>query len=208
MRVPRRLLLVTAALAACGGGGDGPGTTNPPDNTLSSVTIEPQSTSVGVGATTTLSATARNAGGTAISGASFTFTSSDQSKATVTSGGVVSGVAVGAVTITATATRDGITRSGTANVEITEPDGPIAATVAATPANAFAPPTVEINVGEAVRWNFGTVAHNVLFRANVGRPADIAAQSGTSVVRTFRAAGDFDYDCTLHAGMTGTVVVR
>jgi plastocyanin len=92
-----------------------------------------------------------------------------------------------------------------------EPTGPPAGDneVAATPQLAFSPQTLQIAAGETVTWVFGSVAHNVNFaQTAAGRPADIAGQNAnTSVPRTFAAAGTFPYVCTLHPGMSGTIVV-
>jgi plastocyanin len=55
---------------------------------------------------------------------------------------------------------------------------------------------------------FGTVPHDVTFGAATAAPPAIGLVSNTSVSRTFNAAGTFQYDCTVHAGMSGYVVVR
>ncbi len=210
MRVSRLLLALAPLLAsaACGGGGDG-GPTPPGPAVLTTVTVTPNPASVLVGGMTSLTASARDGSGNAIPAVTtYTFTSSDNEIATVSGAGVVTGVAIGAATITATATHNGVTRRGTSSVSVDLPDGPIAATVAATPANVFAPDVAEIDVGQAVRWNFGTVAHNVIFNPTAGRPTDIPTLASTSAVRTFRTAGQYVYNCTIHAGMTGTVIVQ
>jgi plastocyanin len=51
--------------------------------------------------------------------------------------------------------------------------------------------------------------HNVTFIIVNGRPADISgSNANTTIARTFATAGTFGYVCTLHAGMTGTVIVQ
>lgn len=91
-----------------------------------------------------------------------------------------------------------------------EPTGPPAGgnEVAATPQLAFSPQTLQVSAGETVTWVFGSVAHNVTFaQTAAGRPSDIPGQNAnTSVARTFTASGTFPYVCTLHPGMSGTVV--
>ncbi|MGH8622227.1 MAG: cupredoxin domain-containing protein [Burkholderiales bacterium] len=85
---------------------------------------------------------------------------------------------------------------------------PTTGVVQATPAIAFQPPRVEIRVNGTITWAFGAVPHNVIFAATAGRPADIPGfNQNTSVARTFTAAGTFPYECTIHPGMRGTVVV-
>ena len=90
------------------------------------------------------------------------------------------------------------------------PDGPPADApqVAATPQLAFTPQTLDIATGETVTWVFGSTAHNVTFAQTAGRPTDIPGQNAnTAIGRTFATAGTFPYVCTLHPGMSGTIVV-
>lgn len=74
--------------------------------------------------------------------------------------------------------------------------------------NDFSPQEVTIAKGKAVIWSFGARVHNVVFSAAQGAPASISNTSNGSVSRTFDAAGNFSYECTLHSGMTGTVNVQ
>lgn len=90
-----------------------------PTPVVSTVTLSPSSVSIQSGASSQLTATARNAAGTTVS-RSFTWTSSNPNVATVTSTGLVRGVAAGTATITATT--DG--RSGTRVVTVTAPPAP------------------------------------------------------------------------------------
>lgn len=76
--------------------------------------------------------------------------------------------------------------------------------------NSFLPSSVTIPVGGTVRWawsGMGTVQHNVIFDGTPGAPADCELQSVGVCIRTFPTAGEFDYVCTLHIGMIGTVTV-
>lgn len=85
-----------------------------------------------------------------------------------------------------------------------------AAIVQATPQINFQPGQVEIAQNGAVTWEFGAVPHNVFFTpGTVGRPQDITGlNTNTSIARTFATLGTFQYECGLHPGMRGTVVVR
>jgi len=78
------------------------------------VTVTPETASIEVGETVNLSAVV------APSGASqgVTWSSSDDTKATVSAGGVVTGVAAGTATITATSTADN-TKTDTAAITVT-----------------------------------------------------------------------------------------
>lgn len=66
----------------------------------------------------------------------------------------------------------------------------------------FGPESLNVAVGETVTWRFVEGTHNVVFDDD---ESDVLS-SGTWQ-RTFDATGTFDYECTLHRGMTGTVVV-
>jgi DNA/RNA endonuclease G (NUC1) len=81
-------------------------------------------TAVTAGSTITLTASAEDAENDRITGATFTWSSSDETIATVTNAGVVRGVLIGGpVTVTATTTVGGITKSGTQQVTVQIPTG-------------------------------------------------------------------------------------
>jgi plastocyanin len=86
---------------------------------------------------------------------------------------------------------------------------PMAATVNATSLNTFTPANVAVGVGGTVTFTFGDVAHNVFFdNSPAGAPDAIAgANANMSATRTFTTAGTFEFDCHIHPGMKGTVVV-
>ena len=91
-----------------------------------------------------------------------------------------------------------------------DPGVPVsAATVNATPSIAFTPANVTLTVGGTVTFAFGGVGHNVFFDNDpTGAPASIAGvNANTSVQRTFAVAGVYNYNCHIHPGMRGTVVV-
>jgi plastocyanin len=85
-----------------------------------------------------------------------------------------------------------------------------AATVRATPAIQFTPATVNLTVGGTVTFAFGAVDHNLFFDgAPAGAPANITAPThDASVTRTFPTAGRFVFNCHIHPGMTGTIIVQ
>jgi plastocyanin len=84
------------------------------------------------------------------------------------------------------------------------------AVVQATPANQFTPATINLAVGGSIEFDFGPVAHDVFFDDGPsGAPANITAPSfNTSVSRTFTTKGRYVYNCHIHPGMTGVVVVQ
>lgn len=72
---------------------------------------------------------------------------------------------------------------------------------------AFSPRTVEVRVGDTVRWtNRDSVAHTATAR-NGSFDTGLLAEGESGSVR-FTAAGTYRYVCTPHPDMTGTVVVR
>ncbi|MBI3567367.1 MAG: cupredoxin domain-containing protein [Gemmatimonadetes bacterium] len=81
-------------------------------------------------------------------------------------------------------------------------------TVIASAGNAFNPNSLTVAKGTDVTFTFESVTHNVTFDNVAGKPADIGNTSGTSVTRNFATAGTFGYQCTLHSGMRGTIVVN
>ena len=84
----------------------------------------------------------------------------------------------------------------------------MSATVNATPGISFAPSPLNVAAGGTVTFAFGSVGHNVFFHATPGAPADIpGTNANASVTRTFPTTGTYVYDCHLHPGMTGTIVV-
>ena len=104
----------TATITATRNGLSGSATVTVTAATVASVTVTPTTATVGIGQTTTLAATLRDAGGNTLTGLTVTWSSSDTTMATVSSGGVVTGVRAGTATITAA--RDG--RSGTATLTV------------------------------------------------------------------------------------------
>jgi uncharacterized protein YjdB len=84
---------------------------------IASVTVSPPSASILVGQTLTLSAIVLDGSGNTVTGAAIAWSTSDGAVATVSSGGVVTGVAAGSATITATS--GGV--SGSATVTVTQP---------------------------------------------------------------------------------------
>ena len=69
----------------------------------------------------------------------------------------------------------------------------------------FEPKKVKIGQGEKVQWtNDGSEDHTVKFKGEKDR----VFGPGESVSKKFKDVGKFQYHCTLHAGMTGTVVAK
>jgi uncharacterized protein YjdB len=109
-----------------------------PPPPVATVTVTPPSVSMGIGATSQLTATPRDANGVPLVGRVVTWNSSNNAVATVSPDGLVTGVSVGVVVITATS--EG--QSGTASAEVTgaPPPAPVASVT-------MSPSSVSIEVG-------------------------------------------------------------
>lgn len=175
---------------------------------FAALSVTAASGSLGIGATSQLTPVAKDARGATIPGATgTTYSTGDRTKALVDASGLVTAIAPGSTTITASLTRDGVTSTGTAAITVNAPAvGATAATVQATNANAFTPATTTVTEGGTVSWAFGSVEHNVVFQS-AGAPTSIPVTSNATVQRTFASVGSFAYVCSLHAGMSGTINV-
>lgn len=78
--------------------------------------------------------------------------------------------------------------------------------------NSFSPQYDSISVGQTITWtNAGSVIHNVTSAGGfTSSPPDLSP--GASYPSTgglvFNTPGDYPYQCTHHAGMTGTIRVK
>lgn len=73
--------------------------------------------------------------------------------------------------------------------------------------NSFQPSATTVPVGTIVTWTWvGQDVHNVSFTG--GGPTSGDQSTGDTYQRTFSAAGTFNYSCTRHAGMNGSVTVQ
>src|SRR5690242_12636039 len=152
-----RLRQITAAtaivFAASCGGGD-----TEPDNTVATVAVTGSST-IQPGTTSQLTAIPRNAAGTAITGLTATWSSSSNAVATVSNTGLVTAVANGTTTITATVA--GVNGTRVVNVQTITVSPSATVTVQG---NSFSPGQVDISSGGQVTWNFNDITeHNVTF---------------------------------------------
>ncbi|HEX2272325.1 MAG TPA: cupredoxin family copper-binding protein [Acidimicrobiales bacterium] len=97
---------------------------------------------------------------------------------------------------------------GTSDDDLRRTAAPATGTAAATVViddMAFSPETVEIPAGDTVAWVWrDSATHDVAFADGAASPK----QKSGSWQRTFSQPGTYDYVCTLHPNMRGTVVVR
>jgi uncharacterized protein YjdB len=162
---------------------------------VSTVSVDPAAPSIGVGATVGLQATARDANGNVISGRTFTWSTSDGNVATVSSAGVVSGIAAGSATVTASVAG----KSGTSMVTVTAvaPPPPVVTTVtiAPTSASVAAGSTVALTAtvkdaqgnvmtGQTIAWTSSNTA-----AATVNASGVVTGVAAGSVIITATCAG-------------------
>lgn len=203
-------LLVSCALAGCGGsGGDSGGTNPPPTPVLTSVALSKSTASLRPTESTTITATPKDQNGNAMSGQTVGWTIAPTSGVvSITPNGTsvtVTGTALGQATLTATVQQ--LVANATITVQNSFPSSADIA-VGSGGANAFDPNAVDIAAGGTVNFNWNGVTHNVTWQAPPASVANIADRSSGTVSVTLNTAGTYNYQCTLHAGMNGTITVH
>ncbi|MHC4089453.1 MAG: leucine-rich repeat domain-containing protein [Planctomycetota bacterium] len=176
-------------LSACGGEESTGPAPPPPPPTVASVVVTPDAaTLVSLGETVQLAASAQDAGGNAIPGKTFTWSSSDEGLAAVSSSGLVTAVANGSVTITATA--DGVNR--TAAIEVDQVGTQLAFIMQPTNAYSGEPivPPVEVAIEDAL-GNIVTDATDAVTLVIDANPS-AATLSGTTTVNALGGLATFD----------------
>jgi plastocyanin len=119
----------------------------------------------------------------------------------------LTGLAPGSATVTATSETKTAT---TAAITITNTTQTFPTTATVTIAdNSFTPNRVDIQTNGTVTWNWtGATAHNVTFGTGPSTVTSISQKSTGTDSRTFPSVGTYNYECTLHPGMTATVVTH
>lgn len=71
----------------------------------------------------------------------------------------------------------------------------------------FTPAVITIPLGATVQWNNNdSVTHTITADDGSFNSGNIASKS--NYTHSFSTAGTFKYQCSIHEGMTGTVIVR
>ncbi len=171
---------------------------DPDPPAVASVVVTPDSTSVEVGATQTYAASTRDASGNTLSGRAITWTTADAAVATVNATGLVTGVAAGATTVSATS--EGVT--GVATVVV------IPVPVASVE---VAPDSVGLNVSDTVTLSATTLdgsGATLIGRTVMWTSADaaVATVDGASGLVTAASAGSTSVIATSE-GVSDTAVV-
>ena len=198
-------------LVACGGGGgDNGGTNPPPPAPVSSVSLSKTTAVLKPTESTTITATPKDASGNALSGRTVTWAVSPTS-------GVVDITPNGAsVTVTATANGQAVVTATSEQKSSPGATITVSSTIAtsadvavgANGANAFDPAQVDVAKNGTVTFNWNGVTHNVTWQSPPAQVANITDRSSGSVPVTFSTSGTYNYQCTIHPGMNGTVTVH
>lgn len=92
---------------------------------------------------------------------------------------------------------------GTAAVSL----GTAAVMISATGQLTFGPAMQTAHVGDIIQWtNTGSVMHTITFDAEPAL-SDPSLQPGATWEVKFTTAGTYQYHCSIHTGMVGTIVV-
>ena len=88
------------------------------------------------------------------------------------------------------------------------PSNPIATTSVSLQNNLFSPENIVVAPSAVVTFNNEDgISHNVIFSNQAITPVD-PWTSGNRTVAMPATAGTYNYTCTIHAGMSGTVKVQ
>lgn len=203
--------LSALALAACGGDTTEPEPGNP---TMASVSGDAQTADVGEELTDPLVVRITQ-DGAALSGRTVTWSvtagggSVDPTSSTTDGSGNASttwtlGPSEGANTVQASSS--GVTGSPVTFQATGEDNAapPLQAAVSVVDFE-FDPSSSTIAAGGEVTWTWGgSVDHNVTFATGTNS----ATQTAGTFSRTFATAGSYPYQCTIHPGMDGTIIVQ
>jgi plastocyanin len=177
---------------------------------LVTISVGAADRTIELGSITQATVSGRDAQGSpiALGNRAVTWTTSNPSIATITSGGVATGVGVGLVDLQASVADGAVPKTASVQLIVSSiPGAPTTARVDMLPQN-FLPFETVIRQNGTVSFVFPTLDHNVIWdRRLAGAPTDINTTRNQTVTRTFPTVGVFNYQCTLHPGMEGRIIV-
>jgi len=210
MRVAKLFLAVAISpLIACGGGGGDNGGTNPPPLTVATVTINRSSALLKPSESVTLTATAKSSSGVTITGHTVNWSNGNSTVASMTTNGAsatITGATVGTSQVSATV--DQVTSSNTLVTVSNSIPNSASVTVGAGGGDVFDPSQADITSGGTVTFSWVGALHNVTWDnapSGVGNSGD---KSTGTFAATISQAGTYNYHCTIHAGMNGSITVH
>src|ERR1044071_2526162 len=192
----------TATITATSAGHSGKGVVTVrrrPNAPVASVTVTPATASVGVGQAVGLVATPKDANGNALSGRVVTWASSAPAVATVNGSGLVTGLAAGAATITATSEGQSGSAAITVTAAVTNPAQvtDLAVTGVTTSGLTLAFTEVDDGTGQPAKYDFRYAVGTIAF----GSATDVA--QGTCVRPVLGTAIGTRRTCTI-LGLTSS----
>ena len=203
------MLATTGALVSCGSDSTAPPVT-PVAGVLTNLTATITDSPLEIGQGTQALVQGKDAFGTvvALGTRTVTWSSSNAVIATVNANGGVQGVGVGATTINVSVVDGTRTITGSSALTVTAiANAPQSSDVSMLPQQ-FVPFQTVVKVGGSVRYFFTSIDHNVIWNPRLaGSPTDILVTVNTNVSRTFPTMGVYKYECTVHPGMVGVIVV-
>jgi plastocyanin len=72
----------------------------------------------------------------------------------------------------------------------------------------FTPTPDTVTAGTQVSFKFDDVQHNVVWNNTPGAPANLPGTTNSTVMVGMPAAGTYQFQCTIHPNMRGTLVVK
>lgn len=109
----------------------------------------------------------------------------------------------------ATTVTTGSTATSTASIEVPAPDpatGEYGVAGKGSVESSFSPGTVTISVGGTVSWKNNDVTSHTT--TATGGAWNQTLAPGATFSRAFPVAGTFDFKCTIHPAMNGSVIVK
>jgi plastocyanin len=195
-------------VVGCGGSGGG-GTTTPPPVTVQAVSVSRTSALLEPSESVTITATPLDGSGNTLSGKTVTW-SANPSTGTVSlspngNSVAITGSAVGSAQVTATV--DNVT-SSPVTVTVSNSIPTTADVTVGSGGNVFTPNQTDIKAGGTVTYTWAGGPHNVTFSAPPASVPNSGDKTSGTFAVTFTQAGTYNYQCTIHAGMKGTVTVH
>jgi plastocyanin len=206
----RRIVCTVLGVGLLGCGGDGGGTEpNPVPASIAIAVTGGTGNMTAAGQTRTLTATVRDQNNNTMPGAQVGWVSNATGAVTVSPATGTSTTATAVANGTATITASAGSVDQTVQLTVATGGGgpPATAGVTANTNSQFVPGQVTIADDGTVTWTFQSVTHNVQFAAAAGAPTNIGNTANATESRTFNTPGTFEYSCSLHPGMNGSVVV-
>lgn len=203
----RALLLAVLGLGCGGGGAVGPEAAK---SVFTALRATPDTIAVTVGGAAAVTITLLDQNDAPMSGLPAPVLAVEDTALAGVSGSVVTGRAEGTTRLFVSVTAGNVTRADTAAIVVAPAPAGGPAHPVTTVGTSFAPPSIVVGVGDSVTWEIAGATHNVTFTTAL-RPAggDIPdTPAGSAVSRTFTGPGVYAYECTIHSGMIGEVVVQ